>query len=444
MAKDDIVVQQLLAKYDSEHILYALEFEERLAQLESQLHSVEDPMEIAMGAMIAAAEFYDGDWCGIIEADLDMEAWKPLLWYNRGTEGMTETSFHELENTNALDHWYKALYECKPVIIPDTSVVKAINPVEYELYSRCSADSVLAVPFWKNPVGFMIIRNPKRFITKSSYLQMAAYVTFSSVTEMKLLERTKNAYSPEKIKDDKDVIINLFGDIEIYTSKGFITEEMINSPKFCRILVYLLLHERRPKPAKVIWEEIWPDDDIEKASDNIRALHFRFRDTFSIISDYRLLVTTPQGYQLNPELNIMTDVDAFDEYCQQAQSVVTKQTRAELIKNAVNTYKGDLFVSARAEHWIMHHEIGYKYKCLHLYDELMKECFEDGNYVGIEYYAKKALEIEKANMSAYYWTIRSYRKMHSPALAKGQINLAKYALDEKEFEELMEILEKNE
>lgn len=61
-----------------------------------------------------------------------------------------------------------------------------------------------------------------------------------------------------------------------------------------------------------------------------------------------------------------------------------------------------------------------KYDSEHiLYDELMKKCFEDGNYVGIEYYAKKALEIEKANMSAYYWTIRSYRKMHSLVLAKG-------------------------
>lgn len=46
-------------------------------------------------------------------------------------------------------------------------------------------------------------------------------------------------------------------------------------------------------------------------SEEIKNLAFRLQSAFSIVSDYRLVVSTPQGYQINPELNIITDVDMF-------------------------------------------------------------------------------------------------------------------------------------
>ena len=149
---------------DMAYVQYAIDFEKTLKQLEEKLHSIEDPEEIAKSTLITALEFYDGDWCGIVECDMVMEAWCPVLWYNKETHGMTETKFKELEETNSFEHWVDALYACKPVIIPDTSLYKQNNPEEYEVYRRLNAKSVLAVPFWKNPTGFLIVRNPQKHI----------------------------------------------------------------------------------------------------------------------------------------------------------------------------------------------------------------------------------------------------------------------------------------
>lgn len=275
--------QEILEEYGVEAMVYAFHFEQRITSLEARLHSAEDPEEIARETLIAAMDFYDGDWCGIIEGDLEMEAWCPVLWYDKATGGMTATNFRELEETCHMDRWLEALYQCKPVIIPDTSVYKESHPIEYELYSRCFADSILAVPFWHNPTGFMIVRNPKRFIHKSSYLQAAAYVVFSSVTEKKLLLRRKSSYKHDWIKKDSDVLITLFGDMEIHTSKGCLTEELINSPKYCCILAYFLLSDRRPKPAQLVWKEIWSDENGENSGSNMRSLFVRFKDVFSIM-----------------------------------------------------------------------------------------------------------------------------------------------------------------
>lgn len=136
------------------YLVYAVAHERTLTDIEAQLHSVENPEEIAMYALRATAEFYDGDWCGTIEGDLDMEAWAPVLWYNRKTNGMTATRFKDMEETLFLERWVAALYQAEPIIIPDTSVYKETNPEEYEIYKRLNAKSILAVPFWKNQSAF--------------------------------------------------------------------------------------------------------------------------------------------------------------------------------------------------------------------------------------------------------------------------------------------------
>lgn len=215
---EEIENQEDLYVEEKDYTQYSVDYVKTMTALEATLHSCEDPAEIARTTLKVAAEFYEGDWCGIIEGDLEMEAWAPVLWYDVRTQGMTSTRFRELEETDAYSRWIEALYQCKPMIIPDTSIYKESNPAEYEIYNRCDADSILAVPFWKNPIGFMIVRNPKRYnndVYESGFLQALAFVTFSAVTEQKLLRRTQKAFSPEIIKNDSDVIINLFGKLEI-------------------------------------------------------------------------------------------------------------------------------------------------------------------------------------------------------------------------------------
>ena len=117
-------VQDIISIEEKEYVQYCKDYTRTMTALEKQLHSCEDPAEIAMSALKAGADFYGGDWCGIIEGDLEMEAWAPVLWHDLETGGMTETKFHELEDTNALERWIEALYACEPVIIPDTSIYK--------------------------------------------------------------------------------------------------------------------------------------------------------------------------------------------------------------------------------------------------------------------------------------------------------------------------------
>ncbi len=43
---------------------------------------MEDPLEIAIGVMKAACDFYDADWSDILIADVHAQMWRLEIWYD--------------------------------------------------------------------------------------------------------------------------------------------------------------------------------------------------------------------------------------------------------------------------------------------------------------------------------------------------------------------------
>lgn len=441
-------IQQNQLSGSLEDIQYALGFEHALRSLESQLHNTDNPEVIANEMLVAAVEFYDGDWCGVLEADLEVGAWTPLWWYDRRTGGMTPTRFLELEDAAPMQRWITAMRQGTPICIEDVEDVRDAHPGEYSVYKRLNAQSVIAAPFWKNPSGFLLVRNPKRFKRYTSLLQMFAYVAVSTINEKKLLERSNQSFSPEDIKRDTDVIINLFGELSVYTSKGVLTEGVLNSPKLSRLLAYLVLHRERAVPPRMIVDALWPEEEIENPGNKIKALAFRLQSAFSIISDYRLVVSTTNGYRLNPELNIMTDLDQFDRYRRDAQNMPSSSnssdSKIELLKKAATLYRGSLFTTASGEHWLIPTEVNYRLKYNGVINELMRELSAIHSYSLIQEYAGMALQVDPRNADAYFWLITALTRLGSPEIAKSELSTAQIMLDSEEIQNLHKRLRNNE
>jgi len=129
-----------------------------------------------------------------------------------------------------------ALYILSADELPDAP------PEELNLYHHLDIRKLLAVPVKPRPTEFLVVRNPQRYITRSSMLQMLAFVLLASINEQKLVQSLKMSLSPDNIERDTDVIINVFGNLEIYTSGGVLRESDLKSPKICRLLVYMLLN----------------------------------------------------------------------------------------------------------------------------------------------------------------------------------------------------------
>lgn len=326
------------------------------------------------------------------------------------------------------------------MVIDNIEALAENSALEYHFMKSVGVQTIIAVPFWKRHTGFLIVRNPKRYLNHSSLLQMMAFVAVSSVNEKRLMDCIKLKLVPDTIRKDTDIIINVFEELQIITSKGVLTEKDLNSPKISKLIVYLLLHTKRPASPYEIVRDLWPNDDLNKASINVKSLIYRFQQMFSLISDYRLIESTSNGYWLTPDLNIMSDLGIFDDLRQEAQITADHKTRATLLKKAMDLFKNGPIESYRGELWFMPTVAHYTLRYTGVINQLLSTLDRANDYVRILEYANAAIKAIPGSADAFYWLIYAMTHLGMGEVAKNELKAAKQALTENDYDDLLQKL----
>lgn len=139
-------LDQVCESPDSESIQCALDFENTMNNLEMQLYYRHlPPKEVALRVMEAACKFYDADWCGLIQVDLDLGLWKPLWWHNECQEDKTTILTNEFESSEFLDRWVKAVRRGTPMVVPGAKKLK--TSIQMSTNSMSVWESSLSLQF---------------------------------------------------------------------------------------------------------------------------------------------------------------------------------------------------------------------------------------------------------------------------------------------------------
>lgn len=375
MRQSDSVSEEL----DTENVQCALDFENTMNELETQLYYRHlPPKEVALRVMEAACKFYDADWCGLIQVDLDLGLWKPLWWHNECQEDKTTILTNEFESSEFLDRWVKAVRRGTPMVVSDAEDVKDTYPDEYRLYERLGIKSVLAIPLEPRQIALIAVRNPQRYTHQTSMLKLLAYVLLAAYNDKRMADSLSMAFSPENIKSSHDVFISLFGELKIHTSHGVLPESDLKSPKISRLLTFMLLSNKKALSSLEIVQEIWPEEleDKDEPGKKVKQLVYRLRQAFSIISDEQLILSTPSGYQFNPDLHITTDFQRFDELCIAAAKATSAINKVRLLEKAASLYQGKLLSAANGEHWLVHYANRYHLAFMSTVNELLKQLMD--------------------------------------------------------------------
>ena len=426
-----------------DRIQCALDIVHTIDELEDPLQSRSStPKDTALRILEAACKFYDADWCGLIQVDLDLRLWTPFWWHNTGVEDKTTILTEEFESADFLDRWVLAIRKNLPMVVPDTTVVKDSHPTEYNLYQRLSIKSVMAVSLEPRPIALLAVRNPKRYLHQTSMLRVLAYVLLASYNEQKMLNRLQMVCIPTTIKNNTDIYISLFGQLQISTSSGTLKESDYNSPRISQLLTYLLISNEKAHSSLEIAQALWPDDSTNPAK-NMRNLIYRLRQTFGLISDAELIVSTASGYQFNPKIHIIADYQQFDEFIRSASAASSIINRVELLKSAIDLYNGKILSSAEGEHWLIQFATKYHIAYIGAVNELLKQLASLHSYDLLNQYAMRSLTIAPENTKGYYWLIRSLKAQGMDELASNEYRLAKQKLTDNEYFDLLDLLANN-
>ena len=432
--------------YDREYIRYCIEQDQVLSSLESCLHNSDDPDEIAGQTLKTACTFYGGDWAGLVTVDFDINIWSLLWWYNPRDNDKTRQYLKQLESSAYLNRWLHSMEDNSPVVVPDTECIREKSPEEYALYQRAHVRSILAVPFKPRPRGFLVIRNPSRYIRRSSMLQVLAYVALNTANQKKMMESVTLIKRPEDINNDKEIVIRVFGTLEIHSATGVLTQEKLKSPLMCRMLLFLLLNKRSAQSPMTIADVLWPDDgslqNQEARHSNLRGIVYRFRQLFSLISPYDLVVTTNSGYCLNPDLRIITDMENFDRAWDAVQNASGAAQKMELIKQAMSLYNGEIYPPASGEHWLSAWSHHYRSRYLALSNELLCKLADTQEWDAVCRYSSQCQALVSDDMRTYFWLILGLYKTGSIELARGELQRAETICTKEEYQELITMLRK--
>ena len=120
--------------------------------------------------------FYDADWCGALNADLDLDIFTPVWWEDAREGFLARTLFNEFEIPQKFSRWKNALKKKELVVIEDAEAIRDIYPEEYANYQRLDVHSVIGAPYYKGSTGFLVVRNPKRYMQQTLPLVMTSYI----------------------------------------------------------------------------------------------------------------------------------------------------------------------------------------------------------------------------------------------------------------------------
>ena len=423
---------------DEENCDYAVALQNCLIGLANEVYGVADPIDISGRVLRQACDFYDADWCGLFDVDRMLKLLVPFWWYNRTTGGMTKTKLDEGGVYGDFTRWMDALNTNTPIYVDDIEKIKESNPEEYSVYSKQEVRSILAVPYHKREKGFLLLRNPKRYGDKPEMLQIMANILVAEINEQKHLDRMKA--ESESMDTSAEIVINLFGGLEIITSKGTLSEAEIKSPLACKLLVLLMMNRHRSMTGRELADAIWPDADYTDPTGKLRTLLYRFRTTFRLLSDKELIVTSANGYRINGELSIRTDYEDFERTCEVSKKAYDRYQKKELLCKAVKLYRGKLFPTGSSEHWLLACNSKYHLQYLAIVEELMTLLHSEKNYSVMHEYAMMAVNVEPDNPTVLFWLIVALRKHGAIDMAKEHLESAKIRLLREEYQELEERL----
>lgn len=424
---------------EGEEAIFAKAFQSIVA-LADEVYGIHNPFDIAQRALRIACEFYDADWCGMFDVDMMLDLWMPFWWYNRLTGGMTSTQLKGGQVMGSFEMFRKMIVDNTSYHQPDIESIRYSRPEEYDLFITQDVKSFLAVPYSRREHGIIFLRNPKRYGDKPEMLRIISNILIQEINEQKHLDRLKINAASADIRKDADVIINLFGGIEIITEQGKLVEAEMKSHTCSKIFALLMLNRHRGMPAKELSDFIWADKDYDNPTGNLRSNLYRLRNMFELLSDSELIVTTPNGYRINPDLKIVTDYEQFEKLCKSITPFTGDQMQIEILKEAVELYDGKLFPNGNGEHWLIPYSAKYHMMYLEAVDKLMALLNEVEDYKTLHDYSMRAIKIDPDSPVVIYWLVVALRKNGAIEMAKKHLESAKARLLEEEYRDLEERL----
>ncbi|NDJ77614.1 MAG: hypothetical protein GYB65_15290 [Chloroflexi bacterium] len=236
---------------------------------------------------------------------------------------------------------------------------------------------------------------------------------------------------PDRKPSRATLVVYCLGQFCVYYNE----RALINWPgrKNQSVLKYLVLNHMRPVGKEVLMELFWPDSDPDAARNSLNVVIYGLRQTFREADpDFSFILFKDDSYQLNPDLHIWVDVNAFVEHEQAGWRSVRRGEMALAAREfaaADALYQGQLLADDRYEEWIAPQRQTLETSYLNLLDELGRYFTEAKDYGTAAMHCRTMLSIDSCHEGAHRRLMRCYQQQGQYHLALRQFHLCTEVLE---------------
>ena len=254
-------------------------------------------------------------------------------------------------------------------------------------------------------------------------------------------------YNEETHSDEaaKEVRIFLFGGIRICCGSKELREEDLHSKESWNILVYVLLHRKRECTTSELTSLVHNLDSVEAAKKSVRQRINRFNQRFQQICNQKLITRggnhgRDASFCINPDLNVWMDFVAYDELLQKARSGCGEEEKIELLKKAIELFKGAAYPSEELADWFIEESSSYRVTNVKIFAELARYMDCKAKYVELYRYAMMFYKAMPDEISSYFWMAYCLKRLKRENDVQRILHEAKERLSMEEGELIKEQL----
>ena len=416
------------------------DFQTALAALEASMRHEEEPEAIIDGLLRGTAEFYGADRAYVIEADWDLAiGLNTYEWCAAHAESQRDDM--QFLNMEIFPRWKRHLEKSEPVIIENVEDLKEENPAEYAFFTKCEVQTLIATPFSKQlNQGYIGVDNPTRFGTDPAFLFIVAYAIVCELNEIKLLQ-AKDAASRASKYNPTDVYVNGFAGLEIINSGGTLTGDQIKADQSYTLLAYLFLNHNKTLPIENLAEVVCQYDASDNPYRAVKNVVYRTKRILSVIGLDTLIIGRGGTFILNPEYNIYTDFDRFEDACLRLKNEQNPERRSALYHGAVELYKGLLFPRIN-ELWLIQQAMYYQSLFLQVIKGYIRTKMEIKDYILVQKAATEGLNIDPYDSELNTYVIISMCAQGNVSMAKTFLNTAQEHMSLAQIETAKKFIQK--
>lgn len=389
-------------------IHYADDIVNAMTEVELALHGITDSKVIGEKVMKTICDFYQAQYVGIMELDIDMDAWFPSWCID--SDGISVSyMLTQPDYVLRIPTWYEAYQKNDVIVLENISGMKNLPSEEMTFYNALQAEAFLGCPFYKRSKGFVVVMNPKRHLEQTALLRLLTYVLMMELNEHKMMKSLAAKAKAYDIFDSNEVRIDLFNGLKVKTISGLATTEDF-SRDVVELLLWMAMNPTKVYYAAELEEKIW-DEYGNGDGQKVRRAVAKLRNHPINLSGYPLMVNLPNGYGFNPELKITSDVYEFEKMKKMLDQITDPGIERKMLEDMAFLYKGRIQQQYRDLPWLdmMRHHCEADY--LKVINKLLDVYYHECSFDQLQRWANHSMELIPNNTIAYYWKILAYKKV---------------------------------